>query len=487
MNTIKNKFIKFTFLLILILTLVNCERELSESVEFTTFGTIGDIYIDNFIGMGSDFYFPYGSDANNPVGSKATAWSVDTKEGYESASSMRIDVPKDTDPLGNYAGAILRIDGQGRDLSGYDALTFWAKGSQTGTLGEIGFGEDFGENKFVATIRNVDLSTNWVKYIIPIPDPSKLNNERGMLRYAVAGINGLGFTFWIDDLKFEKLGNIGQPQPAIANGEDLEEGNFVGNSFNLSNYGLTQTFNLSSGLNQTIIAAPMYFDFESSDIEVVRVSETGIVSIVGSGIAKITASIAGVKAKGSLTISASGAFPLAPTPQESASNVISVFSDTYTNVPVDFHNGYWQPYQTTLGGETIIDGQNILNYTNLNFVGTQLTEAIDITEMTHYSVDLLMLELPTDLVNIDLLITLKSVDGSFQQNRIGSNYQLDPRAPIVYPASSLVANEWQSLKIPIRPTSETGLNKSAINIIIIENIKSSQIKTFYMDNMYFYK
>ena len=107
--------------------------------------------------------------------------------------------------------------------------------------------------------------------------------------------------------------------------------------------------------------------------------------------------------------------------------------------------------------------------------------------MTHYSVDLLMLELPTDPLNIDLLITLRSADGSFQQNRIGSNYQLDSRAPIVYPASSLVAGELQSLKIPIRPTSETGLNKAAINIIIIENIKSSQIKTFYMDNMYFYK
>jgi hypothetical protein len=115
MNRIKNKYLKLIFLLILILTLANCERELSENVEFTTFSTTGDIFTDNFVGLGSNFYFPYGPDANNPVGSKPTAWSVDTKEGYESASSMRIDVPKDTDPLGNYAGAILRIDGEGRD------------------------------------------------------------------------------------------------------------------------------------------------------------------------------------------------------------------------------------------------------------------------------------------------------------------------------------------------------------------------------------
>ena len=37
---------------------------------------------------------------------------------------MRIDVPNANDPEGNYAGAIFRVEGQGRDLSGYNALTF---------------------------------------------------------------------------------------------------------------------------------------------------------------------------------------------------------------------------------------------------------------------------------------------------------------------------------------------------------------------------
>jgi ribosomal protein L35AE/L33A len=41
-------------------------------------------------------------------------------------------------------------------------------------------------------------------------------------------------------------------------------------------------------------------------------------------------------------------------------------------------------------------------------------------------------------------------------------------------------------KIPIRPTSETSLNKT-VNLIVIENIKSSKVKTIYVDNMYFYK
>jgi hypothetical protein len=487
MKTVKKNYVKVIYLFLLTLSFIRCDRELSENAEFATFATTGEIYTDDFIAMGSNFYFPYGPDASNPIGSKPTAWSVDEKQGYKSASSMRIDVPKGTDPQGNFAGAILRVDGAGRDLSSYDALTFWAKSSQTAAIGEIGFGEDFGDNKYQATITNVDLSTNWTKYVIPIPDPSKLVNERGMLRYAAGSIDGMGYTFWIDDLKFEKLGTLGQPQPAILFGQHREEDNFIGNVFDLTAYGLTQTFNLASGINQTITTAPSYFSFESSDIEVVRVGETGIVSIVGVGKATITASIAGVKAAGSLTINTSGAFPVAPVPTANSSDVISIFSDSYTNIPVDFYNGFWEPYQTTLGGESEVDGQNILNYTNFNFVGTQLTTPINITEMTHYSIDLLMLELPADLRELDLLVTLAAVDGTSQQNRFGTNYQVDPQAPIIYPASSFVAEEWKTLKIPIRPTSETSLNKELINIIIIENIKSSQIKTFFMDNMYFYK
>ena len=51
----------------------------------------------------------------------------------------------------------------GRDLSGYDALTFWAKATQAGTINEIGFGNDFGENKFLVSPKNLRITTNWTK------------------------------------------------------------------------------------------------------------------------------------------------------------------------------------------------------------------------------------------------------------------------------------------------------------------------------------
>ena len=121
MKNIKFNYLRNTALLVLILiTNINCERELSEDSTEALFPKTAEIFTDDFIAMGSDFYFPYAN-------SKFTAFSVDRLEGHNSNASIRVDVPNANDPEGNYAGAIFRVDGAGRDLSEYDALTFWAK------------------------------------------------------------------------------------------------------------------------------------------------------------------------------------------------------------------------------------------------------------------------------------------------------------------------------------------------------------------------
>lgn len=475
----KNKYnySKVSLFLGLVLTaIVGCERSPSDDVAFATLPTSGEVFSDGFT-SGLD-YFPF-------EGSYFQAFTVDKETKLKGSASMRFDVPTVGDPSGAYAGAIFRL-ASGRDLSGYDALTFWAKGTQPGLINEIGFGQDFGENKYLVTT-NLQLTTNWKKYTIAIPDASKLIAERGMFWYAEGPENDKGYTFWIDELKFEKLGTIAQPRPSIVNGQDKVETQFLGNSISMANYGLTQTFNLESGVNQTVTAAPAYFSFKSSNVEVARVSEAGILTLVGPGTSKITATLGNVKATGSLTVNVPGSFPVAPVPTLAQNNVISIFSDKYTNVPVNYYNGYWAPYQTTKGEQTIINGQNVLNYTDFNFVGTQLTTPLDISGMTHFSVDIMMLELPTD---IDLLLTFKNENSTattFQQNRIGQSYQIDPRAPVVYKDTDFKAGVWSTIKIPIRPTSETSLDKTGVNLIIIENIKSSKVKTIYVDNMYFYK
>ena len=455
---------KITLLLgLLFLATTSCERELSSQFELAGNSKSGDIYMDGFTG-GLD-YFPY-------FGSYAEAFSVDTQTKYKGSSAMRFDIPNVGDPNGAYSGAIFRVE-TGRDLSGYDALTFWAKGTRGGLINEIGFGQDFGENKYQVSM-SLQLTTNWRKYVIPIPDATKLVQERGMLWYAEGPENGEGYTFWIDELQFEKLGTIGQSQPSILNGADKAETGFTGVDIALT--GLAQTFNTGSGNNITVNAAPSYFSFKSSNEDIAFVNESGIISIVAEGTTTITASLGGVLAKGSLELTSTGGFDLAPVPTRAASDVISIFSDTYTNVPVDFFNGFWEPFQTTQSSDFLVSGNNMINYTDFNFVGNQFANpTVNASEMTHVHINMFIPNnVPADM---DFLITL--VDFGADKADGGGD---DIRSQVFFDKSLWVADSWITLEFPI-----PNANKNNMGLIIYENINFSSLSNFYLDNIYFYK
>lgn len=196
-------------------------------------------------------------------------------------------------------------------------------------------------------------------------------NERGVFWYAAGtqATGGSGYVIWFDDIKFENLGTIGQPRPGIANGNDITIDSFIGVTAAVT--GLIHTVSLPSGIDGTVAPATSYFEFTSSDPSVATVDESGIISVLSAGTAVITATLGGVQADGSITVNSLGDFVLAPTPTRDPSQVISIFSDHYTNVPVDFFNGFWQPFQVTESADFVVNGDNILNYTNFNFVGNQ--------------------------------------------------------------------------------------------------------------------
>jgi len=441
------------------------ERDLSDEAVFATFSSSAEVFIDGFSGGLS--YDPFGD-------SKLDAFSVDDQEKYSGTASMRFDVPNFGDPSGAYAGATFR-DAIGRDLTDYDALTFYVKASQSATLNEVGFGNDFEENKYVVTLNNVPLSTNWTKIIIPIPDPSKLFRERGMFWYAEGPENGTGYTFWIDELKFEKLGTIAQPRPAILGGVDEFQETFIGNNFPITG---TQTFNLGSGLNQTVSAAPSYFTYSSTNPEVARVNETGMVTILDSGTAKVTAILDGVLAEGSISFESLGEFDSAPTPPDrNPGDVISIFSDAYPNVQVDYYNGFFlDGFQTTKGGAPplSIGGGEVINYTELNFVaiGTFLdVPPVNATAMTHLHVDIFVNE---DLDSGDFIRLLLLNDVG--QNETSGSFTIDD--------STLIGNGWVSLDIPLSDFS--GLNdRSQLGLLFF--ISDNTISNILVDNIYFYR
>ena len=276
----------------------------------------------------------------------------------------------------SFAGAIFRIDGTGRNLTDFDALTFWAKASQGIVVDQFGFGEDFLENKYVTTLNGTSLGTTWKKIIIPLPDPSVYVNERGMFRYAdgTDETGGNGYTFWIDELKFEKLGTVAQPRPAIQNGQDAYAQNFIGGSLTVS--GLTQTYNTATGDDVTTNIEPSFFEFSSSDESVATVDENGEINIIGIGRSTITATMNGKQADGSILVESFGDYTPAPVPDRDAESVISIFSDEYENRPVDFFNGFYEPFQTTTSSDFSVGEDNVLYYLNFNFVGIEFNQRV---------------------------------------------------------------------------------------------------------------
>ncbi len=333
------KYLQYTAAIILLLGLVlntGCKRELSDDAIEATFPKNGDVFIDGF-SAGLE-YLPF-------AGSYLEAFSVDNETFYEGTASMRLDIPNVNDPKGAFSGAIFPDYG-GRDLTEFDALTFWAKATKAASVNEIGFGQDFGENRYQVTLNGLNLTTNWRRYTIAIPDPSKLTRESGLFWYSEGPEDGNGYTIWIDELKFEKLGTIAQPRPSIWNGTDAELETFIGVTTEIQ--GLQLTVNLGDGSDQTLGLEPAYFTFTSSDSSVAMVDDKGVITAISNGEAKITATLNGVEAAGSVSVKVLGEFVHAPTPTQDPADVISIFSDAYANEPVDYYNGFWQPFQTTL-------------------------------------------------------------------------------------------------------------------------------------------
>ncbi|MHC1707324.1 MAG: carbohydrate binding domain-containing protein [Bacteroidales bacterium] len=452
-------------LIVILFMAAGCERNLDD-LELATYPTTPEVFIDGF--SAGLYYAAYGT-------SNVTAFSVDNDVKYKGTASMKFAVPDTSDPNGSYAGGVFGADPV-RDLSGYNVLTFWAKSSQAAVINEVGFGNDMGASKYMVTLRNITVNSNWKQYYIPIPDPSLLTQERGMFFYGASPQNGNGFTFWIDELKFEKLGTIAHASYGIYNGQDVIKNEVeVGDEFYVQD--LYASFNLPTGIDQKVNLTPSYFTFISSNPAVATVNETGFIQVLDSGTAVITAKVMNMDAEGSLTIYSTGTVvaPVgpAPTPTISSSNVISLYSNAYTNVPVDTWNTHWLN-STTLNEFIQIQGDDVIRYRLLNFVGIEFTSnLIDASAMTHFTLDIWTPN-PTTGKTFKVKLVDFGPDGAY-----GGGDDSDAEVTISSPP--LASETWVTLNIPL-------LNFSGLSskVHLAQLVLSGDIPDVYVDNVYFY-
>lgn len=461
-NIFKHTFIK-PLLGFSLLFALGCQRDIND-LEQAAYSKNPDVFIDTF-SSGLN-YAAFG-------GSDVKAFDVDTQVKYSGTTSMKIAVPDYGSPEGAYAGGTF-FTTVGRDLSDYNALTFWIKATQSANIDVLGFGNDLGENKYQVSLSGVAVNTNWKKVIIPIPDASKLKMERGMFFYSEGPENNKGYTFWIDEVKFEKLGTLSYQSASIVNGANKTVTSFVGVKNVVD--GLTASYSMPNGTTQAVNLTPYYFNFFSSNQSVATVDEVGNVSTLGAGTSTITATLGNNTAKGSLIINSNGTFTHAPTPTQDPSKVISLFSDKYTNAPVDYYNGYWAPYQTTQSADFQVDGDHVLNYTNFNFVGIQMSSpTVNVASMSHLHLDIYLPNALSAGANFKIQVVDFGADGVYGGND-------DKTGETTIAAPTLQGQKWVSLNLPL--TAFSGLTtKSHIGQVIFVG---TNISGFYADNIYFY-
>ncbi|PTM15329.1 MAG: hypothetical protein DA443_03745, partial [Bacteroidetes bacterium] len=159
----------------------------------------------------------------------------------------------------------------------------------------------------------------------------------------------------------------------------------------------------------------------------------------------------------------------APTPTEDAADVISLFSDAYTNVGVDTWRTEWS---SATYEEVEIDGNATKKYTNLTYVGVETTGAnlIDASGMDFVHVDIWT-------PNMDSF-RLKLVDWGADDSFAGGD---DTEHELTF--TDFTQGEWNSLKIPLADFA--GLtNRDALAQYIFAGTPDGA-GTLYIDNFYF--
>jgi len=441
-----------------------CDRDLS-TLGPAPFPTDADVFLDTF-GSGVNF--------QAFVGSKVDALSFDATQKFRGTAALKITVPSAGDPSGSFAGGAFPTNVP-RDLSGYNALTFYARASQAATLDVAGLGNDnTGTSRFVAERRAISLTTSWTKYIIPIPLPTKLVQEAGLFFFATGPQNGVGFDIWFDDIQFENLGTIVNPRPAIA-AQALNAQ--VGGTAQVE--GTVVTFDVG-GSDVTVDAAPGYFTFASSDATVATVGADGVIRAIGLGTAEITAKLGTLDAAGTVTLDV-GAAPAGPTvaapaPMEPAGDVISLFSNAYTNVPVDTWSAGFDNADVA---DVQVAGDDVKLYTNLVFAGVEfVSNPVDATAMTHFHMDIWTPDPTAAPAAFRIKLVDFGADGAFGGgDDVEHELTFDDAS-----APPLVTGNWVSFDIEL--ADFTGLvTRGHLAQLII----SGDPNTVYVDNAYFYR
>lgn len=311
-------------------------------------------------------------------GGSTNSLSIDNSQYHSGTASLKIPVTT------GYTGGALVI-ATPTDLSGYTAITFWAKNDNPAfKLDAVGLGNNAASTTYAVERNGVVLTSTWTKYYIPIPVPSKLTAETGLFHFAEGSGEG-AYNIWIDDIQYENVSaaTLGTPTAAFAT-ETISKA--TGENFN-PNGSVTTYPVCAEGAMQT---ARPYFTWLSSNTAVATIDANGLGLAVAEGSATISAKLGVIDAAGTLTVNVTAALQepaiAAPAPpSRNTADVISIFSSAYTDLSGTDFNPNWG--QSTVVSEVNIAGNATKKYASLNYQGVQFASAIDASQMEKLHID----------------------------------------------------------------------------------------------------
>jgi hypothetical protein len=166
----------------------------------------------------------------------------------------------------------------------------------------------------------------------------------------------------------------------------------------------------------------------------------------------------------------------APTPTYDPGNVISLFSNGYTDHPVDTWSAVWDAADVS---DIQIAGDDTKKYENLSFAGIEFTSTtVDASAMTHFRLDFWTAD-PTDL---PAAFKIKLVD--FGANGAWDGGGDDTEHELTFDANStpaLVNGNWISFDIPLSDFVNMTSTGHLAQLII-----SGDPNTIYIDNILFH-
>jgi len=177
-----------------------------------------------------------------------------------------------------------------------------------------------------------------------------------------------------------------------------------------------------------------------------------------------------------ITFSAKAAGPAqapttaAPTPTAAAANVISLFSNAYTNKPVNTWLTDWSQSALT---DVVVAGNDTKRYSNLSFAGAEATggNAIDASAMTHINFDIWT----PNATLIKLKLVDWGADGKYQGGD-DSEHEVSGTPEI---------GKWNTVKVPL--SDFAGLSARAHLSQFIISAQPAGSATVFLDNIYFSK